>query len=139
MRKPQVVKLNKAVAQTAFLLGDVCPCRQNISGLTLVLSRCKKDGEEFEFEPLSIDEHGYVLFEWGKKLNCLENGFYIGTFYYQCKECAKLFFEIGDRSCDVQDVIHHQKNGCDDECQDEQDCITPYVDYKPAYTVERGV
>lgn len=140
MRKPQVIKLNKAVAQTAFLLGDSCAYKHDISGLSLTLSRCEKGGEEFIFYPLFVDEYGYVVFEWGKQLNCLEDGFYIGTFMYQCHECKKVFFQVGVEPCEVKDVIHTKKSSCDEIGMSQgSTCCgnAPIEMYRPAYEMKR--
>lgn len=140
MKKPQVVKLNKAVAQTAFLLGDVCPCQHNISGLSLELNRCGSK-ESAVFYPTSIDEHGYVLFDWGNDLRCLDDGFYIGVFQYQCQDCCKVFFQLGNDPCQLRDVIHTEKSACDDDCAGASNshCEAPIEMYVPKYTIQRGV
>lgn len=136
MKKPPVIKIDRAVGQTAFLLGDVCACRHDVSNVTLTLERCK-DNVEMVFKPLSVDEYGYVVFDWCGQLDCLDDGFYIGTFAYRCQPCAQVYIQVGGDDCQVNGVVHIPKVVCEDTGG--ENVVAPIEMYQPNYVIERGV
>ncbi|NML34513.1 hypothetical protein [Paraburkholderia antibiotica] len=146
MRRPSVIRLDRWVQRTAFVIEPPAACVLSPDCVVLEVWRAGTHEKPARLRALEIDDDQRAVFEWDRRIRCMAPGMYVFRIEVAGMRCGELLAQFSDDVA-VTGHEHIERSDCGplDATQPGCgargvgcDCGPVPVIYVPAYNVPRG-